>query len=151
LSDGKTILHTINEKIGFRTVEVREHDGIYINGTKIMFKGICRHSFWPESGRTTSKKISIDDVLLMKSMNMNAVRMSHYPPDKHFLDACDSLGLYVLDELGGWQKSYDTDIGKKLVKEMVVRDVNHPCIVLWDNGNEGDCEADPARAYSQAY
>ena len=56
----------------------------------------------------------------------------------HFLDVCDSLGLFVLDELGGWQKPpYDTEVGKKLVKEMVTRDVNHPCIVLWDNGNEG--------------
>ena len=69
---------------------------------------------------------------------MNAVRMSHYPPDEHFLDACDELGLYVLDELAGWQKPpYDTEIGKKLVKEMVTRDVCHPCILFWDNGNEG--------------
>ncbi len=58
---------------------------------------------------------------------MNAVRMSHYPPDKHFLDACDSLGLFVLDELAGWgPPAYDTEIGKKLVKELVIRDVNHP-------------------------
>jgi hypothetical protein len=71
-------------------------------------------------------------------MNMNAVRMSHYPPDEHFLDACDELGLYVLDELAGWQKPpYDTEIGKKLVKEMVTRDVCHPSILFWDNGNEG--------------
>ena len=69
---------------------------------------------------------------------MNAVRMSHYPPDEHFLDACDELGLYVLDELAGWQKPpYDTEIGKKLVREMVTRDVCHPCILFWDNGNEG--------------
>lgn len=68
---------------------------------------------------------------------MNAVRMSHYPPDPHFLDVCDSLGLYVLDELTGWQKSYSTAAGMPLVPELVNRDVNHPSIVLWDNGNEG--------------
>ena len=68
---------------------------------------------------------------------MNAVRMSHYPPDERFLDLCDELGLYVLDELGGWQKSYDTEVGRKLVEETVVRDVNHPSILFWDNGNEG--------------
>ena len=68
---------------------------------------------------------------------MNAVKMSHYPPDQHFLDVCDSLGLFVLDELTGWQNKYDTVAGKKLVKEMVVRDVNHPSIIFWDNGNEG--------------
>jgi len=72
-----------------------------------------------------------------KDMNMNAVRMSHYPPDKEFLDLCDSLGLFVLDELTGWQAAYDTVTGRRLVKELVVRDVNHPSIVLWDNGNEG--------------
>ena len=137
LSEGSQVIHRVWERIGFRSVEVKEHDGIYINGTKIRFKGVCRHSFWPESGRTTSKKLSIDDVNLMKSMNMNAVRMSHYPPDKHFLEACDSLGLFVLDELAGWQHAYDTAIGKKLIREMVIRDVNHPSIVLWDNGNEG--------------
>ncbi len=103
-----------------------------------MFRGVCRHSFWPSTGRALNKSISIEDVELMKDMNMNAVRMSHYPPDAHFLDVCDSLGLFVLDELSGWSvPPYDTLIGKKLVKEMVTRDVNHPCIVLWDNGNEG--------------
>jgi hypothetical protein len=70
-------------------------------------------------------------------MNMNAVRMSHYPPDDHFLDVCDSLGLFVLDELAGWHGHYDTPAGSKLVKEMVDHDVNHPSIILWDNGNEG--------------
>ena len=68
---------------------------------------------------------------------MNAVRMSHYPPDTHFLDICDSLGLYVLDELAGWQAAYDTKVGTILVGDMVARDVNHPSILLWDNGNEG--------------
>jgi len=69
---------------------------------------------------------------------MNAVRMSHYPPDTHFLDACDELGLYVLDELAGWQKpSYDTEVGRKLVKETVTRDQRHACILFWDNANEG--------------
>jgi hypothetical protein len=73
----------------------------------------------------------------MKDMNMNAVRMSHYPPDQHFLDVCDSLGMFVLDELTGWQAFYSTEVGIKLVKELVERDVNHPSILLWDNGNEG--------------
>lgn len=130
-------LHTITQKFGFRTVEVRERDGIYVNGVKVKMKGVNRHSFWPTSGRTTSKKISIDDVLLMKDMNMNAVRMSHYPPDDHFLDACDSLGLFVMDELAGWHGHYDTPTGTKLVKEMLVHDVNHPSIIFWANGNEG--------------
>ncbi|MGC4231774.1 MAG: glycoside hydrolase family 2 TIM barrel-domain containing protein [Niabella sp.] len=134
---GNKAAHQVKQKFGFRTIEVREKDGIYINGVKIKLKGIGRHSFYPSSGRTTSKKLSIKDVLLIKEMNMNAVRMSHYPPDQHFLDACDSLGLYVIDELAGWQKKYDTEIGAKLVKEMLEADANHPSIILWANGNEG--------------
>jgi Glycosyl hydrolases family 2, TIM barrel domain/Glycosyl hydrolases family 2, sugar binding domain/Domain of unknown function (DUF4981)/Glycosyl hydrolases family 2/Beta galactosidase small chain len=137
LGPGKEMAHIITEKFGFRTIEVRTGDGIYVNGTKVIFKGVNRHSFWPTSGRTTNKDISIADVNLIKDMNMNAVRMSHYPPDVHFLDVCDSLGLFVIDELAGWQAYYDSIVGRKLVKEMVIRDVNHPCIVLWANGNEG--------------
>ncbi len=129
--------HVISKKIGFRTVEVRERDGVYVNGAKIKFKGVNRHSFYPSSGRTTSKKISIADVLLMKEMNMNAVRMSHYPPDGHFLDVCDSLGLFVMDELAGWHGNYDTPTGTKLIAEMFASDENHPSIVFWANGNEG--------------
>ncbi|MFC4144624.1 glycoside hydrolase family 2 TIM barrel-domain containing protein [Pedobacter mendelii] len=138
IKNGTTKLHTVTETIGFRTVELRQHDGFYVNGQKIKFKGVNHGSFWPTSGRTTSRKISILDAELIKEMNMNAVRMSHYPPDKHFLEVCDSIGLYVIDELTGWQyPPYDTQVGQKLVKEMIVRDVNHPSIIMWANGNEG--------------
>lgn len=136
VKNGKNI-HGITEKFGFRTAELRPGDGFYINGTKIKFKGVNRHTHWPTTGRATNYTISLQDALLIKEMNMNAVRMSHYPPDRHFLDICDSLGLYVIDELTGWQSAYDTTVGEKLVKELVVRDVNHPCVVMWANGNEG--------------
>ena len=131
-------LHETDEKIGFRTVEVREQDGIYVNDVRIKYKGVNRHTFHPDHARTSSKSFSIEAVNLLKDMNMNAVRMSHYPPDPHFLDVCDSLGLFVLDELAGWQKPpYDSVVGRKLLREMIPRDVNHPCVVMWDNGNEG--------------
>jgi Glycosyl hydrolases family 2, TIM barrel domain/Glycosyl hydrolases family 2, sugar binding domain/Glycosyl hydrolases family 2/Beta galactosidase small chain len=131
------LVHRVSQKFGFRTVELKQRDGIYINGVKMKFKGVNRHSFRPETGRTTSKQISIEDVLLMKDMNMNAVRMSHYPPDDHFLDVCDSLGLFVMDELAGWHGNYDTKTGTKLLKEMIDHDANHPSVVMWANGNEG--------------
>ena len=134
---GTKIIHSIKQRFGFRTAELREKDGFYVNGEKVIFKGVCRHSEWPETGRTLSREIHLMDIKLMKDMNMNAVRMSHYPPDKEFLDLCDSLGLFVLDELTGWQAAYDTVVARKLVKELIVRDVNHPSIVIWDNGNEG--------------
>ncbi|RKR08033.1 beta galactosidase small subunit [Maribacter vaceletii] len=137
LDKKENTLHTYFQKIGFRTVEVREGDGIYVNNQRIKFKGVNRHSFHPESGRTTSKALSIEHIKMMKDMNMNAVRMSHYPPDVHFLEACDSLGLFVIDEVCTWHTPYlDTKIGRKLIEETVVRDVNHPSILLWANGNE---------------
>jgi Glycosyl hydrolases family 2, TIM barrel domain/Glycosyl hydrolases family 2, sugar binding domain/Glycosyl hydrolases family 2/Beta galactosidase small chain len=138
---GKLIQST-EQKFGFSTVEVKQRDGIYVNGVKIKFKGVNRHSFRPETGRTMSYANSVEDVKLIKSMNMNAVRMSHYPPDDHFLDVCDSLGLFVIDELTGWQGNYDTPTGSKLVKELVEHDRNHPSIVIWANGNEGGHNTD---------
>ena len=137
LKVGGAVVHTLRQRFGFRTIEVRPGQGIFVNGNRVFLKGFARHSFWPDSGRTLSEQISRDDINIMKEMNANAVRSSHYPPDRHFLDACDELGLYVLDELTGWQAKYDTDIGKKLVREMVEHDVNHPSILFWDNGNEG--------------
>jgi len=131
------VIHTIRQKFGFRTLEVRAGEGLFLNGSRIVLKGSCHHVFWPDSGRCMSEKLSRDDIQLMKDMNMNAVRCSHYPPDQHFLDACDEMGIYVLDELAGWQHPYDTPSATRLVGEMVVRDVNHPSIIFWDNGNEG--------------
>ena len=147
------VLHVERQKFGFRTIEYRhsfkgenlpyphiqgcDDDGVFINGQKVIFKGANRHSFRPETGRTLSKAKNIEDVLLIKSMNMNAVRLSHYPADPEFLDACDSLGLYVECELPGWHWAHETINGAKLVEEMVTRDVNHPSIIFWSNGNEG--------------
>lgn len=137
IKEGNKTIHIIRQRFGFRTAELREQDGFYVNGKKVIFKGVCRHSEWPETGRTLSRAVHLMDIEAIKGMNMNAVRMSHYPPDKEFLDLCDSLGMFVLDELTGWQKAYDTITAKRLVKELIVRDVNHPSIVIWDNGNEG--------------
>lgn len=133
--DGKT-LHVEKDKFGFRTIETRASDGLYINGKKVNIRGVNRHSFRPESGRTLSFQKNLEDVKLMKSMNMNSVRLSHYPADPEFYDICDSLGLYVMDELSGWHGHHETINGQKLIREMVTRDVNHPSIIWWSNGNE---------------
>ena len=155
-AEGKT-LHIERQRFGFRTIEYRhsypasaasrketgnhvygcKEDGLFINGQKVIVKGANRHSFRPETGRTLSKQKNIEDVLLIKSMNMNAVRLSHYPADPEFLDACDSLGLYVECEQPGWHWAHNTIIGSQIVEEMVTRDVNHPSIIFWSNGNEG--------------
>jgi len=138
LNRGNKVIHTITKRFGFRTFVVKPGVGLFLNGKRIRLKGVNRHSFWPDSGRCLNRKICYDDVRLIKEMNMNAVRMSHYPPDVAFLEACDELGLYVLDELAGWQKpSYDTKTARRLVGQLVKRDQMHPSIIFWDNANEG--------------
>ena len=131
-------VHRTVKRFGFRTFQVREGEGLYLNGKKIVLKGVNRHSFRPDSGRTLSPDISIEDIRLIKSMNMNAVRMAHYPPDEHFLAAADELGLYVIDELSTWQyPPYDLPVAERLIAQMVKRDQMHPSILMWANGNEG--------------
>lgn len=133
--DGR-VAHEVEERIGFRTIEFRRRDGFYLNGKRLVVKGVNRHCCYAETGRTTSKKLDIEDVKLIKNMNANAIR-SHYPPDKHLLDICDSLGVLYLNELPGWHGMYNTKVGSKILKEMVMHDANHPSIFLWSNGNEG--------------
>lgn len=136
LAGDGTLLHQTEERIGFRSLEFRPQDGIYLNGVKLLVKGTNRHCFESRTGRSVSKATDLQDARLIKAMNMNAVR-SHYPPDAHFLDVCDSLGLLYLDELAGWQNAYSDEVAARLLPEMIARDVNHPCVFLWSNGNEG--------------
>lgn len=141
LTKDGVVVHETTERIGFRTIEFRRRDGFYLNGTKLRIKGVNRHCFYPETGRTTSKAQDLEDVKLVKGMNANAIR-SHYPPDKHLLDLCDSLGVLYFDELPGWQNHYSTATGTRILKEMLRHDANHPCIFAWGNGNEGGFNLD---------
>ena len=128
--------HTVSHKIGFRTVEFRPYDGIYLNGTRLVVKGTNRHCFHPETGRALSPAMSRQDAELLKQLNMNAVRC-HYPSDRHFLELCDSIGLLYFAELPGWQTRYDNPTAARMVREMIRRDVNYPSVYIWSNGNEG--------------
>ncbi len=141
-------LHTTAVPIGFRTLQVRTaptHQtardatatGLLVNGERVILRGVNRHSFRPETGRALSPEQNRRDVELIKSLGFNAVRSSHYPPDEAFLDACDELGLYVIDELPGWHDAYDTIVGESILRSMLERDRNHPSILMWANGNEG--------------
>ncbi|WIB65260.1 glycoside hydrolase family 2 TIM barrel-domain containing protein [Curtobacterium sp. MCBD17_040] len=139
-------------RIGFRSVRIR--DGVLlVNGNRVLFRGVNRHEFHPETGRTLTLADMKRDVRLMKAHNVNAVRTSHYPPDSRFLDLCDEHGLYVIDECDlethgfftdGWDAiarnpvddaRWQTAIVGRM-QRMVERDKNHPSIIIWSLGNE---------------
>ncbi|MFJ2393214.1 glycoside hydrolase family 2 TIM barrel-domain containing protein [Streptomyces sp. NPDC087843] len=136
-------------RIGFRTVALE--DGlIRVNGRAVLFKGVNRHEWHPERGRALDLETMRADVLLMKRHNINAVRTSHYPPHPAFLDLCDELGLWVIDECDlethgfaaqAWRGNpVDDDRWTPALLDraarMVERDKNHPSVVVWSLGNE---------------
>lgn len=136
-------------RIGFRTVAVE--DGVLkVNGRRILFRGVNRHEFDPDHGRVVDPETMRRDLLLMKQHNINAVRTSHYPPHPAFLDLCDELGLWVVDECDlethgfevvGWRGNpVDDDRWTPALLDraarMVERDKNHPSVVMWSLGNE---------------
>ena len=133
---GQTI-HTLSRTVGFRTVRFVEGEGFYLNGRRLLLRGTSHHEFWPATGRTSSRAQHAADLELMKAMNMNVVRRAHYPASREFYEEADRIGILVLDELGGWQKKYGDADALRLCRELVVRDVNHPSVIAWGNGNEG--------------
>ncbi len=135
------VVHSVTNQIGFRTVTFVPQQGFFVNGRKVTMRGICHHEEWPTTGRTSSQAQSSNDVAMIKDMNFNAVRESHYPHNKTFLQECDRQGLYVLEEMDSYQFVIDTTDGIQHIYEMIRRDVNCPCIIAWDNGNEGGWNA----------
>ena len=131
------VIDSVTKRFGFRTVEVRPRDGVYVNGKKIVVKGVNRQTFNAFTGRTLTREMNYEDAQLIKSLNMNAVRIAHVTPDESFLEACDELGLYVEDEFCSWQKPIATELGREYLKVFLERDHNHPSIIFWSNGNEG--------------
>ena len=101
--------------------------------------GINRHEQWPWIGRAANDKLQASDADLIKETGLNAVRCSHYPQSKSFLERCDEIGLIVFEEAPGWQ-DIGNDTWKEVyienVKEMISRDKNHPSILMWSLGNE---------------
>jgi len=97
IGEGWAVQEATTVRIGFRTSEVRQ-GRLLVNGYPVILKGVNRHEFDPAAGHVLSEQGMVMDVLLMKALNFNAVRCSHYPPDSAFLEACDRLGK------SGWDK-----------------------------------------------
>jgi hypothetical protein len=148
---GKTE-EVIRQRFGFREVAVRGRQ-LVVNGQPVKLRGACRHDIHPLLGRSTTPGQDLQDVLLAKEANFNFIRTSHYPPSAEFLQYCDEHGIYVEDESavcfvsagrpGIFQKAggsgNDTTFTERYLSqltEMVGRDRNHPCVILWSLGNE---------------
>ncbi len=141
--------HVVPVKVGFRTVEIR--DGVFlVNGTPIKFRGVDRHEHHPLLGRAVPMTTMVEDILIMKRHNVNAVRTSHYPDDPRWYDLCDQYGLYIIDECDLETHGFMVQQGRTnptddpewetacvdRMERMVQRDKNHPCVVMWSLGNE---------------
>ncbi len=134
---------------GFKKVEI-VNELFKVNGKAIKIKGVNHHDTHLTLGHAVSIGSMEDDIISMKQHNINAVRTSHYPPDEYFLSLCDQYGLYVIDEAdleahGFYYDQHDYDVSDKLewekhfkdrAKRMVLRDRNHPSIIMWSLGNE---------------
>ncbi|MFF0287421.1 glycoside hydrolase family 2 TIM barrel-domain containing protein [Streptomyces sp. NPDC005262] len=151
LYDGELVTpgERIPLRIGFRTVVVE--DGIVqVNGRRVLFRGVNRHEFHPETGRAVDAETMRRDLVLMKRHHINAVRTSHYPPHPAFLDLCDELGLWVIDECDlethgfvdlEWRNNpVDDERWTPALLDraarMVERDKNHASVIIWSLGNE---------------
>ncbi|MEU6247748.1 glycoside hydrolase family 2 TIM barrel-domain containing protein [Glycomyces sp. NPDC047010] len=139
----------VSLRIGFRTVAIE--DGLLkVNGKRILLRGVNRHEWDPDHGRTLSVATMRRDLEVMKRHNVNAVRTSHYPPDRRFLDLCDEIGVWVVDECDlethgfvfyewrnnpsdepMWREAYLDRMAR-----MVERDKNHASVIMWSLGNE---------------
>ncbi len=145
-TSGKTVQAFV-VNTGFRKIEIKE--GLFlVNGQPVKIKGVNRHEFDMYNGRAITGESMIEDIVLMKQNNINAVRTSHYPNLPEWYKLCDEYGLYVMDEAnveshGLWRDGYhigERDEWEKVIVErninMVQRDKNHPSIVFWSMGNE---------------
>jgi beta-galactosidase len=121
-------------RFGFRSCEFRK-DGFYLNHRKVKLVGLNRHQSYPYVGYAMPERQQRRDAHLLKyELGVNAVRTSHYPQSRHFLDACDELGLLVFTEIPGWQHIGDQEWKDKAVhqvREMVLQYRKHPSIILW--------------------
>ena len=121
-------------RIGFREAVVKP-DGFFLNGKRVMLRGLNRHQSFPYVGYAMPARVQRKDADILKyELGLNVVRTSHYPQSPHFLDRCDEIGLLVFEEIPGWQYIGDKQwqkVAQDDVKEMIERDWNHPSIFLW--------------------
>jgi len=141
LAQGGAVTHARTSAVGFRQISTT--GGVLrINGQAVKLRGVCRHDENPDVGRATRREDWLQDLRLMKAANINMVRTSHYPPAEGFIELCDEMGMYVLDEVpmgfGGGSGDDPSFMSSGLLRaqETIARDRNHPSVIVWDIGNE---------------
>ncbi len=134
LKMNQIVIDSWETRFGFREVVFRP-EGFYLNGKKIKLIGLNRHQSYPYVGYAMPESAQKKDADLLKhELGVNMVRTSHYPQSRHFLDRCDEIGLLVFEEIPGWQhvgKEKWKELSCQNVRDMILRDRNHPSIVLW--------------------
>lgn len=143
---GDVKVDSVSTRVGIRTIAYRS-DGFYINGEKLYLRGANRHQSFLNVGDAAPNSMQYRDALLMKEAGFNAVRAAHYPQDPAFLEACDTVGLVVVECQPGWQNFTNTqdfyDRTIRDTREMIRRDRNHPSVILWEASlNETWCSAE---------
>lgn len=144
-ADG-SVADTSHHRVGFREVEIRGRD-LLLNGERVYIRGVNRHDFHPLTGRTVSYDDMRADLVTLKRFGFNAIRAAHYPNDPSLLDLADELGFYVVDEANIEAHDHAHEIADDprylgafvdRVSRMVLRDKNHPSVIIWSLGNESD-------------
>jgi len=143
-------------KVGFRKVYIGKDGILYLNGVRLIVRGVNVHEFCPETGRYLSLEYMKKQLVTLKKLNFNAVRHSHYPHADIWYDLCDEIGMYLVDEAniethgfgGGLSASPEwTNAYMERAIRMVLRHKNHPSVILWSLGNESGAGANHAAMY----
>ena len=155
---GNKLLQTIRKKIGFRNITIKGGQ-LLVNGQPILIKGADRHELDPDGGYIVSVDRMIQDIKIMKYLNINAVRTCHYPDDPRWYDLCDEYGLYLTAEsnleshgMGYKEKTLAirTDFEKAHIERQegnMITYKNHPSIIVWSLGNEAGYGPNFEKAY----
>jgi beta-galactosidase len=145
-----------SSKVGFRKIEIHKDGVLYINGKRLIVRGVNLHEFCPETGRYITDEYMRKQIICMKQLNFNAVRNSHYPHANQWYDLCNELGIYLVDETNLETHGYGGQLSSspewtaaymERATRMVLRDKNHPSIILWSLGNESGCGMNHAAMY----
>lgn len=158
-NSGGEVLEVIQQRVGFRSIEIVGSDFL-VNGKRVFLKGVNRHEHHPTRGHTLTREDMRKDMEMMKKLNINAGRHSHYPPDPYWMELCDEFGLYVVDEANveshgrGYDLAYTLANDRKWrnphferVRRMYERDKNYTSVITWSLGNEAGNGVNMYEAY----